>query len=170
MKLRVRHPGSSAHSRELAYMLVEAMIYVGLLFVLLGIGYTAVYRCIDRSVALRRNAADLGSALQSGERWRADVRAARGNIRLDAPGQLLRLPGPRGEVQYRWGDGAISRRIGEGQWVTVLTNVVAAGMESSRRHGVTAWRWDLELRSHSKLSRIKPLFTFIAAAAPESTP
>ena len=80
-----------------AYMLIEAMVYVGALFVLLGAGYAAVYRCIDRSVALRRNAEDITSALQTGERWRADVRLATGGARLDNPeaGQLLHLQGQR---------------------------------------------------------------------------
>src|SRR5215813_10617322 len=50
-----------------AYMMVEALVYIGVLFLLLGVGYVALYRCIDASTALRRNAADIGKALQTGE-------------------------------------------------------------------------------------------------------
>ena len=35
-----------------AYMLTEALVYIGVLFVLLGVGYAALYRCIENSVAL----------------------------------------------------------------------------------------------------------------------
>jgi hypothetical protein len=148
-----------------AYMLIEAMVYVGALFVLLGAGYAAVYRCIDRSVALRRNAEDITSALQTGERWRADVRLATGGARLDnaEAGQLLHLHGQRTEHQYKFADGAVWRRSGDGPWVSVLTNVISSKIESDRRQKVTALRWELELRSHSRLSQIKPLFTFLAA-------
>jgi hypothetical protein len=152
-------------------MMVEALIYIGVLFVLLGIGYAALYRCIDHSVALRRNAADISGALQAGERWRADVRAAAGNIRVESSGtdQLLRLPGPRGELQYRFTEGAVSRRLDAGPWITLLTNVVSSQMESDPRRQVTPWRWEVELMSRAKLPQTKPLFTFIAVPAAAST-
>lgn len=151
-----------------AYMLIEAMVYVGALFVLLGAGYAAVYRCIDRSVALRRNAEDITSALQAGERWRADVRLATGGARLESAesGQLVHLQGQRAEHQYKFAEGAVWRRSGDGAWVSVLTNVVSSRIESDPRQKVTALRWELELRSHSRLSQIKPLFTFMAAPPP----
>src|SRR4029077_12950063 len=61
------------HLRQGGYLLTEALVYIGLLFVILGVGYLAMDRSIDNSVLLRRNADDIANALHAGERWRADV-------------------------------------------------------------------------------------------------
>src|SRR5439155_11435731 len=65
------------------YMLIEALVYIGVSFLLLGIGFAAMYRCIDNSVGLRRSADDITSALHAGERWRADVRATVRPVQLE---------------------------------------------------------------------------------------
>ena len=66
------------------YLLIEALVYIGVVAALLGVAYAAAYRCIDRSIALRRNANDITSALHAGERWRANVRAATSQVRLES--------------------------------------------------------------------------------------
>src|SRR5579864_9048390 len=109
MKLR-------AKSARSGYLLVEALVYIGLVFVLLGIGTSAMYRAIDNSVALRRNADDITRAVHVGERWRADVRSAnQGVLQEEIEGQpLVRLKGDRGEVDYRYNEDSVYRRTGEG--------------------------------------------------------
>ena len=94
------------------YMLTEALVYMGLLFVVLGLGYRAVYSYIDHSMVLRRSAEDISRALNAGERWRSDVRSADAKIRLENTdgGQILYLVGLQGDVAYRFSDGAVSRR------------------------------------------------------------
>ena len=153
-------------------MLVEALVYVGVSVLLLGVAYAAMYRCIDSSVALRRSADDLTGALHAGERWRADVRAARAPIRVEnlANEQVLHLTGSEGEVVYRAADGAVFRRVGAGTWTRVLANVSSSNMQSDPRQTVAAWRWELQLKTRAKTSRIHPLFTFIAVPAGGSTP
>ena len=84
--------------RQAGFTLIETVVYLSALFVLLGAGYMAMYRCIDRSVALRRNAEGLTSALRAGEHWRADVRSATGPIRSENESGLL-FPVPS------WGGG-----------------------------------------------------------------
>jgi hypothetical protein len=102
-----------------AYLLTEALVYIAVVFVLLGAGYAAMYRCIDSSIALRRNADDITSALHAGERWRADVRAATNRVRLEDTdaGQVLYLEAASSAVAYRFATNGISRRLGEGTWV-----------------------------------------------------
>ena len=126
------------------YLLTECMVYLGVVFILLGTGYTALYRCMDNSVALRRNADDIADALHAGERWRADVRSAAGPLRLEntAAGQILLLPGPRGEVAYRFSAGALFRRLGSGPWAPLLASVKSSSMAPDPRQKVTAWRWE----------------------------
>ena len=161
---RSGHPGLS----QGGYLLIEALVYIAVVVVLLGVAYSATYRCIDRSIALRRNADDITSALHAGERWRADVRAATKQVRLENTdaGQLLYLDGPRSAVVYSFATNAISRRAGTGPWVRLLTNAKASTMSADRREHITAWRWELEIQTRStasaKPSRIRPLFTFLA--------
>jgi hypothetical protein len=157
------------------YMLIETLVYISLLFVLLGIAYVAFDRCLDHSIALRRAADDIANALHVGERWRADVRAANTQVRSeDGPeGPVLHLLGARGELAYRFSNGALFRRLGQGAWVRLLDGVRSSAMMPDARAQVIAWRWELELQPRGKASvkpgRVRPLFTFLAvpeAASP----
>lgn len=156
-------------ARRRGYMLTETLVYMALVFVILGLGYIAAYRYIDHSMVMHRGAEDISRALGAGERWRSDVRAANTEVRLEdtGAGQILYLVGRRGAVAYRFDSGAVSRRVGAGPWSVILPNAKASSMEADRRQKVTAWRWELELQPRSKASvqasRIRPLFTFIAA-------
>ena len=156
------------------YQLIELMVYISVLFLVLGAGYLAVDRCVDSSIVLRRSADDLTSALHAGERWRADVRAANKQIRLESSGagQVLQLEGARGQVTYRFAQGILSRRVGSAPWTTVLANVASSSMQSDPRQNVPAWRWELELKPRSKASakadHMRPLFTFVAAQTTNS--
>jgi len=162
-----RGPGSP-RSGQRGYLLIEALIYIGVLAALLGVGYSAMYRCIDSSIALRRNADEIASALHAGERWRADVRAATNQPRLESTdaGQLLHLDSAHGAVAYRFSTNAVLRQLGGGPWVRLLPSVKASIMTADPREHVTAWRWELELQPRQsgsvKPSRVRPLFTFIA--------
>ncbi len=168
MKTRCSRPPQPLPVGHRAYLLIEALVYISLVAVLLGLGYAAMYRCIDSSLAMRRNADDIASALHAGERWRADVRSARNQVRLEdtSDGQLLHLEGATGEVVYRSATNALFRRVGEGPWVRLLPNVKSSTMKSDRRQYATVWCWNLELATRTqgsvKPARIRPLFTFIA--------
>jgi hypothetical protein len=162
-------------TNQRGYLLTEALVYIAIVFVMLGLGYTAMYRCVDSSIALRRNADDITSALHAGERWRADVRSATTQIRLEDTdgGPLLRLAGPTGAIAYRYATNAIFRSAGAGPWVRLLPNVKASQMEADPRKYVAAWRWELELATHTqgsvKPGHVRPLFTFIAVPEAPST-
>jgi hypothetical protein len=73
--------------RNHGYLLVECLAYIGVLFVLLGVSYLALFRCINNSVALRRNAEDLQSP--SYRRMLAD-RYSFGERKHSVPGNQLR--------------------------------------------------------------------------------
>lgn len=151
-----------------AFTLIEMLVYMGVLFVIIGVGYAALYRSLDNSRALRRSSGDIADALHAGENWRADVRVTRGEIQLLAnpDGQILRLPGSRGDVSYRFANNTLFRRLGNNDWSPVLPNVKASSFISETRGNVTAWRWELEMQSRAKkIGQIPPLFTFIAVPA-----
>lgn len=160
-------------TRKAAYSLIEMLVYMSIVVVLLGLGYAALYRCMDNSAALRRSSDDIANAVHAGEQWRSDVRAATTSVRLEtnSNSQVLLLTGPAKSVAYRFADNTVARRIGNGGWSPVLANVNATRFESTARNGISAWHWELELQLRKKrLDHIQPLFTFIAVPAREPKP
>lgn len=159
---------------EQAYLLTEALVYIGLVFVLLGVAYVALYRFIDHSVVLARNAQDVSRALHAGERWRQDVRAAGAGVRVEntPDGQTLHLANQHREISYTFRDGVVWRRLGPGPWVRLLQGVKASSMQADVQPQVTSWRWELELQPQTKAAikagRVRPLFTFLAV--PQTPP
>jgi hypothetical protein len=135
----------------------------------MGVGYIALFRCIDNSVALRRNADDISKVLHLGERWRADVRSVTGNIRLKTTNlvEIASLPTSRGQIIYCFATNTVSRSYNGGPWSQLLTNVASSTMSVDARQTLTAWKWELELVPRRNSSRIHPLFTF--EALPETT-
>ena len=158
--------------RQQGYLIIEVLIYIGMVFLLLGIGYMAMYRCINNSVALRRNADDITAILHAGEHWRADIRASIGPPRIETSDweQAIHLPGRDGETLYLYSHEAMFRRHGEGPWVQVLTNIKSSVVISDASQSTTSLRWELELASRGKPHRIRPLFTFIAVPTANPLP
>lgn len=155
---------------QAGFSLVEVLVYMTVMVVVVGIGYAALYRSMDTSNALRRNGEDIANALRTGENWRADVRATRGQIQQTTTddGQIISLPRSRGKVSYRFAEHTVFRRVGTNPWTPVLKNVEASAFVSEARTNVTVWRWELELQTRAKkLTRLRPLFTFLAVPSGE---
>ena len=168
MKTRLSRSSQAPHASQPGYLLIEALVYIAVIVALLGAGYAAMYRCVDSSIALRRNADDITSALHAGERWRADVRSATSQARLETTdaGQLLSFESPRGPISYRFSTNAILRSVGASPWTRLLPNVKSSTMKSDPRQYASPWCWELELAPRTqgsvKPGRVRPLFTFTA--------
>ena len=162
--LNARKPVAARLAR--GYMMIECLVYIGVLFALLGVGYAALYRCISSSVNLRRSRDDLTRALHVGELWRADVRSAGGGVQVENidGASVLRLNSAGGRVDYRFADNTLYRRAGDGPWTGLLQNVNSSQFETDSRRNASCWRWELELQPRSKPGRFKPLLTFLAVA------
>ena len=152
--------------RAQAFTLIEVLVYMSMLAVLMGLGYAALYRSMDASTGLRRNASDITQALNAGERWREDVRAATQPLRVEQISDaesLLHIPQANTEVTYRFASNNVSRRVGSAEWSPALEHVDHSGFISDARQKVTAWKWEIELQSyHKSLTSLPPLFTFLA--------
>lgn len=155
-----------------AFTLLECLVYISMLIVIMALGYTAMYRSMDASTGLRRNASDITQALNAGERWRDDVRAAIQPIRVERTSDdetLLHIPQSNAEVVYRFASNSVSRRLGSAEWAPALEHVSSSTFVSDSRQRVTAWKWEVEMQPYRKsLTRLRPLFTFLAA--PTNTP
>ncbi|MDW8310480.1 MAG: hypothetical protein RMK20_13990 [Verrucomicrobiales bacterium] len=156
-----------------AFQLIEVMVYIAMLWVLLAVAYVAFDRALWRSEALRRSADDITRALRAGERWRADVRAATGPIRVERTedGERLWIPGPRGLIAYERMTNALVRREAGASSALLLTRVRASTMSAEPRDRVTVWRWELELQPPTKRpASVRPLFTFLAVPERSASP
>ena len=142
-----------------AYILMEYLIYMGVLTVVLTLGFSALHHSREGYLALKRNTDDIVRALQAGERWRADVRAADGEPeRVDGGLQLERKAGV---VTYRFAVGTIWREAGS-EKTPFLKGVKSSRMFLDARQHARVWRWEVELASPQKVVRVRPLFTFQA--------
>jgi hypothetical protein len=152
---------------ERGVTLIECLVYISLVFVILGMATVAFYRCFDNMKALRRNADDITQALNAGELWRADIRAATRPVQFEAEGRVLRIPQRDREVAYKFADTQVLRRTGaDADWVVLLPKVETSRMESVRRIQTSAWQWELELKSLRQPATVRPLFTFTAVPGP----
>jgi hypothetical protein len=158
-------------ARSPAFTIIECLVYIGLVALLLGVGTVAFYRCFDNMKGLRRNANDITRAVQAGELWRNDIRAAVRGIAMEEGGQTVRIPQRGREVFYRFADAQVFRKTGtNAPWLPLLSKVQNSEMTSDPRTHVTAWRWELELQTTRKDARVRPLFTFLAVPETARSP
>lgn len=150
--------------KRAGYSMVELLVYIGVLAILLSVGFVAVERCMGNSWAFRRNVDELSRAMHAGELWRADVRAASGRVRRETSGGLdvFRIPTRHGEISYRMETNSVLRHFGAGSWTTVLEDVKASVMQPDARQTVNAWRWEVELVRADHAAIRGPLFSFVA--------
>ncbi len=161
-------PPPISHTRsQTGVLLIECIVYIGLFAIIVGLGLATFYLCWDNSKALFYATDDIASALRAGERWRADVRGATGEITVETTtaGELLRIPRGTNEVLYRFDAGEIRRRLASSDFSeSLLPTVKASQMVMDTRGPVNAWRWELELKSRRKEMHLPLLFTFETAA------
>jgi len=159
---------TSYQRRRAGYVLVEALVYISLVVVVLGTGYAIMYRCVENSTVLRRNAQDMTAALNAGERWRADIRASRPPLQIESSetNQTLRLKTEKGAVVYRFETNTVTRSVEGLPGIRLLSDVKTSDMQANSRKKVFAWQWEVELlpraKGYYKPGRVRPLFTFTA--------
>ena len=169
--MRTSLPSSFASRRGI--MLIDCLVYISLLALILGLAFAAFYRTLEHSTRLERNAADIVRGLHVGERWRADVRSATGALRMsnDTNGIVLRIPRDQGSIAYIFREGVVHREeTPGGRHEVVLANVRVSGFFRDSRKHVAGWRWELELQGKEEVSRVKPMFSFLAVASKEAKP
>ena len=151
--------------RSAGVSLIECLVYIGLVFVVVGGAYLALYHATDNTKGLRRNADDIAAALSVGERWRQDIRDSIGPIQVEniETNQVVHIPQRQGEVVYEFAEGRLSRQQrADAPLLVVLPRVKASVMTADPRSRVTAWRWDLTIQSKTRSVRLKPVFSFAA--------
>ena len=153
----------SARLSQQGITLIECLVYISVLFVVLGVAYQACDRFVGNSLDLRRNAADIIHALQAGERWRADVRAATGPLHLEIfeGDEVLEIPQTAGTVLYQFARGNVWRaQSKEDRWILLLSKVKNSQIKFDQGRQVQSVRWEIELKSRREPAHVRPLFSF----------
>ncbi|MBI3414195.1 MAG: prepilin-type N-terminal cleavage/methylation domain-containing protein [Verrucomicrobia bacterium] len=153
---------SALHSQR-GLTLIECLVYISVLFVVLGVAYKASDQFVGNSLDLRRNAADIVHALQAGERWRADVRAATGPLRLEVfeGDEVLEIPQTAGTVLYQFARGNVWRaQSKQERWILLLSKVKNSRIQFDQGQKVRSVRWEVELKSRHEPAKVRPLFSF----------
>ena len=151
--------------------LIDCIAYLGLFGLILGMAFIAFYRAHDNTNHLALNTAELIRALNTGERWREDVRSSLTPPRLEETSgeSILALTSTNGTVRYLWRDGVILRQAAPNtNWVTWLPSVKNSVMQREARANVVAWRWEVELLSRKKVPQVRPLLSFQAVVKSEA--
>jgi hypothetical protein len=155
----------SRSSRRAGIMLIECISYVAVFLILSAVAMGSFYLCWDHSKALISASDDISAALTTGERWRADVRAASGTITIEPTdhGQVVKIPIGGKEIVYLFNSNKVERQAGSVSLpVLLLPRVIASEMKPDPRNGVTAWRWELQVAQRRKEMHTQLLFTFEA--------
>jgi hypothetical protein len=167
----MKRPASICPDRaRTGFLLIECLVYMSVIVVVLGLGLGAFYVCWDYSKALHYATDDINAALHAGERWRADIRNATGNIRVEttANGERLWIPHGDSEIIYNFDDGEVRRQVAAaGFSELLLPKVKGSQMVTETRGPVTAWRWEVELTPRRKETHLPLRFTFEAATRPK---
>jgi hypothetical protein len=152
--------GRHRQDRRCGIVLIDLIFYVSLLAVVLILMAVVFDQFLRQTGQLRRNISDIERAMQAGERWRADVRKATGDLVIE--NDSATIPQAKGQVVYSLGSVVKRRGANSEIWETALTGVKASRMEAERRAHASGWRWDIELESRRKNAKVRPLFTFMA--------
>lgn len=152
----------ACHRSVRGIMLIEALVYIGVLAIVLGCGTALLYQSWSNNITLRRTTDDIIAVLNAGELWRADIRSARGPI--ESHDQDLHIPTVNGVIIYTLTPNSVERRS-PSEPTRRLENVKVSHMFADDRGDIPAWRWEVELNSNRKKVQLRPLFTFEAVAA-----
>ena len=150
--------------RSSGILLVECMIYIGVLALLLGFAFTAFYHLHRQSTYLRRNTEDIARAMQAGERWRGEVRMSSEAEILENDGvEMLRLAHGTNEILYAFQNNKVWRKeLPDEAWKTFLRDVNSSRMTIRNTEFSDCLVWEVELKGAQKIVRVKPLFSFLA--------
>mgnify|MGYP000032264377 CR=1 FL=1 len=151
------------HATRRAYTILEMLLYIAIVSIVITVAFLSYYRCWDHTRDLMRQTSDVVRAMEAGERWRDDVRAATARPTLD--GGVLCIPQRGGEVRYRLAGQTVQRRLGGGAWMPALGGVAASRMVLDEGKHVRSWRWEVEVKAKKREVRVRPRFTFRAVAA-----
>ena len=153
-------------NKRRAVSLVEALTYVGVLAVVIFVGGRTVGNGSRQASVMRFQSEDMSAALRAGERWRSDIRAAITVPKLgDGPG-TIQMETSTGLVNYSFDGQRLLRWVGNAKPQELIRSQVEnSRMILDERKGVTAWRWELELKRRNPRSQMRPLFTFLAVPA-----
>lgn len=145
--------------------LIDCLVYISLLALILGLSFGAFIESVNHSTELERISTTTVRVLQAGEQWRRDVRqaTARPVVRRADDQIEMHIPTPQGQIGYLFRESTVLRRSGsEAPWLEAVGEIRHTQFTEDARNQVTAWRWDVELKTRRDQDRFRRVFTFEA--------
>ena len=157
--------------------LVETTIYIALFLVILNFALGIFMGIVRQSTDLRRASAQVAKTLQAGEQWRKDIRNSSTPIKPATQEQpssnhtgreLCVMRTESNEIHYTVEDNTLWREVTGSAREPALRGVKHATLVREDRDHAHGWRLEIELlRKTKNATPITPLFSFIAAEAPQ---
>lgn len=153
---------SSRHARRRGISLVQCLVYIAGLLVVGNVAVKALFAVISGTNRNRAVAQDIVSAMDTGERWRKDIRSAAGPVVVK--GAITEIPQAEGlTIVYELKGDQLTRRHADGsREMIVQSDVAASTLVKESRGELTVWRWELELKPNGRGASMRPLFSFLA--------
>ncbi len=143
--------------------LIEVLCYLAVIGLVTSMAMATLFQLIRQSSSLRRNCEEIAAAVKAGETWRADIRRATPAPSPNRPEGQLVMNAPGRTIIYTIKDGTVWRKAGaDAPEEALLRGVKSSRFAAAHRRSVTAWVWELELKTSSKTAPTKPLFSFTA--------
>lgn len=150
-------------------MLIECLMYIAVFSVVLVTALSAFYYCWDNSHAYIGTTDDIAAVLRAGENWRADVRAARGEIvqSQTAVGEDIIIPTATRTITYHLGTDRIAREVSGRAGSVAVNQMVLERVKFSHvypdpRGSLVAWRWEVQMQPRRKQITLPLQFNFTA--------
>ena len=164
--------GLRSHPKINALSLIECLIYIAVLSVLLGIGYQGLSQLFTESARLRSNSSDMIAITHLGELWRDDVRRAGQRPlllhELEITNGLEIVRSDRKVLYSHVGSSLYRLASADVPPYPALTNVKSSQFFLEQNQGIPVMRWEVELHSRNKKSKLRPLFSFQAVLPKEA--
>ena len=157
--------------------LIEVLIYVVLFYTFMMVAADTYISGKNQARSIRWNATKIVHVMYAGERWRQDIRDAISPPQIiqsslpnpDDPSDIIELASlklikPSETNWYAFRGDHVFRMSSHlpTKWELIMDRVNSSTMVEEQRGEVTAWRWEVELKTRTKKAPIHPLFTFLA--------
>lgn len=152
--------------------LIELLMYLGLLFVFVGIAYGAVDRLWLETRRLEKRADALRGMIQAGETWREDIRRATGEPKVEVDSLGISIPAGTNRIRWRVEMSAgIATRDGGGDDLRIYPwPLKSATFAPARRDAVAGWMWELTLVPPTHRDRQAQVVRFLAVPGGKDRP
>ena len=143
------------------FSLIDTMGYLVVIGMVMTMAVTCYIKATKSSANMHLASHEIIMTNQLGDKWRDHIRNA-ASVGLEDG--LLVVKDASGVRKYRFWEDKLEHSDQSGVWETLESSIAKGQFRELKGKDVIAWQLEIELESHYKKGRTKPLFSFIAVA------